>query len=108
MRIGKNTVCPIDIGPTSRPNISVLMSFDGPDRILPICHHLMSFDGPKHLMSFDAPKPRFSPVKISCLLMDPICTYIFKVFPSKTSCLLMDPFLDSNLVSFDGPKPHVF
>ena len=72
----------------------VLMSFDGPDRILPICHHLMSFDGPKNLMSFDEPKPRFSPVKISCLLMDPICTYIFKVFPSKTSCLLMDPLLN--------------
>ena len=84
------------------------MSFDGPDQILPIFHHLMSFDGPKNLMSFDGPKPRFSPFKISCLLMDPICTYIFKVFPSKTSCLLMDPFLDSNLVSFDGPKPHVF
>ena len=32
---------------------------------------LMSFDGPKNLMSFDGPKSRFSPFKISCLLMDP-------------------------------------
>ena len=74
--------------------ILALMSFDGPDQILPIFHHLMSFDGPKNLMSFDGPKPRFSPFKISCLLMDPIGTYIFKVFPSKTSCLLMDPLLN--------------
>ena len=51
----------------------VLMSFDGPDQILTIFCHLMSFDGPKNLMSFDGPKPRFSPFKISCLLMDPIC-----------------------------------
>ena len=72
----------------------VLMSFDGPDQILPIFHHLMTFDGPKNLMSFDGPKSRFSPYKISCLLMDPIFTYIFKVFPSKTSCLLMDPLLN--------------
>ena len=40
------------------------MSFDGPDQILPIFHHLMSFDGPKNLMSFDGSS-------ISCLLMDP-------------------------------------
>jgi hypothetical protein len=84
-----------------------LMSFDGPDQILPIFHHLMSFDGPKNLMSFDGPKSRFSPFKISCLLMDPLgpskdmrFIYIFKVFPSQ------------NLMSFDGPttrpKPHVF
>ena len=70
------------------------MSFDGPDQILPIFHHLMTFDGPKNLMSFDGPKSRFSPFKISCLLMDPIFTYIFKVFPSKTSCLLKDPLLN--------------
>ena len=80
------------------------MSFDGPDRILPIFHHLMSFDGPKNLMSFDGPKSIFSPFKISCLLMDPTGTYVFKVFPYKTSCLLMDPLLDQNLMSFDGPK----
>ena len=73
---------------------AVLMSFDGPDQILPIFHHLMSFDGPKNLMSFDGPKSIFSPFKISCLLMDPIFTYIFKVFPSKTSCLLKDPLLN--------------
>ena len=81
-----------------------LMSFDGPDQILPIFHHLMSFDGPKNLMSFDGPKSIFSPFKISCLLMDPIGTYVFKVFPYKTSCLLMDPLLNQNLMSFDGPK----
>ena len=79
------------------------MSFDGPDQILPIFHHLMSFDGPKNLMAFDGPKSRFSPFKISCLLMDPIGTYIFKVFPSKTSCLLMDPNQD-----FPLSKSHVF
>ena len=72
----------------------VLMSFDGPDQILPIFHHHMTFDGPKNLMSFDGPKSRFSPFKISCHLMDPIFTYIFKVFPSKTSCLLKDPLLN--------------
>ena len=70
------------------------MSFDGPDQILPIFHHLMSFDGPKNLMSFDGPKSRFSPSQNSCLLMDPIGTYVSKVFPSKTSCLLMDPLLN--------------
>ena len=42
------------------------MSFDGPDQILPIFHHHMTFDGPKNLMSFDGPKSRFSPFKISC------------------------------------------
>ena len=49
-----------------------LMSFDGPNQILSICHHLMFFDGPKKLMSFDGPKSIFSPFKISCLLMDPL------------------------------------
>ena len=44
------------------------MSFDGPDQILPVFHHLMTFEGPKNLMSFDGPKSRFSPFKISCLL----------------------------------------
>jgi hypothetical protein len=78
-------------------NLLALMSFDGPDQILPIFHHLMSFDGPKNLVAFDGPKSRFSPFKISCLLR---FIYIFKVFPSQ------------NLMSFDGPttrpKPHVF
>ena len=91
------------------------MSFDGPDQILPIFHHLMSFDGPKILMSFDGPKSRFSPFKPSCIFDGPIGSikrhevYIyFQSFPlskphvfwwthylAKTSCLLMDP------------KPHV-
>ena len=40
------------------------MSFDGPNQILSIFHHLLSFDGPKNLASFVGPKT-------SCALMDP-------------------------------------
>ena len=32
------------------------MSFDVPNQILPIFHHPMLFDGPKHLMLFDFSK----------------------------------------------------
>ena len=84
-----------------------LMWFDGPNQILPIFHHLIWFDGPKNLMWFDGPKSIFSPVKTSCVLMDPkphviwwTLTRDFKFFPSQ------------NLMCFDGPttwlKPHVF
>ena len=75
-----------------------LMWFDGPNQILPIFHHLIWFDGPKNLMWFDGPKSIFSPVKTSCVLMDPkphviwwTLTRDFKFFPSQ------------NLMCFDGP-----
>ena len=42
--------------------ILALMSFDGPNQILSIFHHLVSFDGPKNLISFDG-HTFFSPPK---------------------------------------------
>ena len=42
--------------------ILALMSFDGPNQILSIFRHLVSFDGPKNLISFDGPT-FFSPPK---------------------------------------------
>ena len=56
------------------------MSFDGPNRILPLFHHLMSFDGPKNLTSFNGPKSRFSPFKISCLMSANLFSYHFFSF----------------------------
>ena len=47
-------------GPKIGHNLA-LMSFDGPNQILPIFH--LCYDGPKKLMSYDGPKSRFSPLK---------------------------------------------
>ena len=89
------------------------MWFDGPSQILPIFHRLMWFDGPKKLMWFDGPKSRFSPFKISCVLMDPLPNQNLMCFGGpKTSCGLMDPWWFSGSIKpyevFGSTKTHEF
>ena len=84
--------------------------FDGPNPILPIFHLLMCFDVPKQLMLFD-PNQDFRLSKSHVFWWTHWVHYktwgllgFSKFSPLKTSCLLMDPLLDQNLMCNNGPK----